>query len=104
MDWGYGVFNATLSMALHDLTRTRKRLEELEDRVEKLERKGNTGAEELTEEQRQANLLHIVRRLYKTAKDLNNDINAFSRYKSASAKMLDSLESIYDAENDELTI
>ena len=32
------------------------------------------------------------------------NINAFSRYKSASAKMLDSLESIYDAENDELTI
>lgn len=104
MSWEYGAFNATLSMVLHDLTRTRKRLEELEDRVEKLESKENTSVEELTEEQRQANLLHIVRRLYKTAKDLNNDINAFSRYKSASAKMLDSLESIYDAENDELTI
>lgn len=103
MSWEYGAFNATLSMALHDLTRTRKRLEELEDRVEKLESKENTSVEELTE-QRQTNLLHIVRRLYKTAKDLNNDINAFSRYKSASAKMLDSLESIYDAENDELTI
>ena len=99
----YGIFNATLDMALHDLARTRKRLEELEDRVEKLESKENTSVEELTE-QRQATLLHIVRRLYKTAKDLNNDINAFSRYKSASAKILDSLESIYDAENDELTI
>lgn len=103
MGWGYGIYNATLSVVLDDLTRTRKRLEELEDRVEKLESKENTSVEELTE-QRQANLLHIVRRLYKTAKDLNDDINAFSRYKSASAKMLDSLESIYDAENDELTI
>lgn len=103
MSLKYGAFNATLSMALHDLTRTRKRLEDLEDRVEKLESKENTSVEELTK-QRQANLLHIVRRLYKTAKDLNNDINAFSRYKSASAKMLDSLESIYDAENDKLTI
>lgn len=103
MSLEYGIFNATLSMALHVLTRTWKRLEELEDRVEKLESKENTSVEELTE-QRQANLLHIVRRLYKTAKDLNNDINAFSRYKSASSKMLESLESIYDAENDELTI
>lgn len=92
-----------LDIVLAKLKQTKKKVKELEKRVEKLESKENTSVEELTE-QRQANLLHIVRRLYKTAKDLNNDINAFSRYKSASSKMLDSLESIYDAENDELTI
>lgn len=93
-----------LDIVLAKLKQTKKKVKELEKRVEKLESKENTSVEELTEEQRQANLLHIVRRLYKTAKDLNNDINAFSRYKSASAKMLDSLESIYDVENNELTI
>lgn len=104
MGWGYGAVIAGLDIVLDDIRRTREKVEKLEKRVEKLESKENTSVEELTEEQRQANLLHIVRRLYKTAKDLNNDINAFSRYKSASAKMLDSLESIYNAENDELTI
>ncbi len=93
-----------LDIVLAKLKQTKEKVKELEKRVEKLESKENTSVEELAEEQRQANLLHIVRRLYKTAKDLNNDINAFSRYKSASAKMLDSLESIYDVENDELTI
>ena len=103
MGWGYGAVITRLDIVLDDIRRTRKKVEKLEKRVEELESKENTSVEELTE-QRQTNLLHIVRRLYKTAKDLNNDINAFSRYKSASAKMLDSLESIYDAENDELTI